>query len=163
MTQHSDWDNLLSEVGRGPYENTAIRLVPRLFRRHLGFTETVLFSYYRDGWHAKLKAMAKAVPDNQTVSAEELEDLLETDIVFTAKGPAGQDVYIVAEANDVIRARRRARILKRLIGPDDTNPCAVAVVIGKAISEDAQALLDEQDGSTGMVTFLMANGDAPDA
>ena len=102
------------------------------------------------------------------VSAEELEDLLETDIVFTAKGPRG-GMYVLAEAsltvqaNDVIRARRRAGILNRLIGPDDTNPCAVAVVIGKSISEDAQALLDEQDGSTGMVTFLMANGDAPDA
>lgn len=159
---------VLSEAAGAAYENTAIRLAPRLFRRHLGFTETTLFSHFTDGWHGSLKAMAKAVPNNPTVSAEELEDLLETDMVFTAKGPKGQ-VYVLAEAsltvqaNDVIRARRRARILNRLIGPEDSNPWTVAVVMGKAISEDAQALLIGQEGKNGMVTFLMANGDAPDA
>jgi hypothetical protein len=159
---------VLSEAAGAAYENMAIRLAPRLFRRHLGFTETALFSHYMGGRHSKLKAMTKAVPDNQTVSAEELEDLLETDLVFTANGPRGQ-VYVLAEAsltvqaNDVIRARRRARILNRLIGNEDTSPWTVAVVMGKAIGEDAQALLIGQEGETGMVTFLMANGDAPDA
>ena len=167
MIQPSNWDDLLSEVGRDAYENTAIRLAPRLFRRHLGLTETALFSHYSAGRHDKLKAMAKAVPGDQGVSSEELEDLLETDIVFTAEGPKGQ-LYVLAEAsltvqsNDVIRASRRSRILDRITGPGDANPPTVAVVMGKAISEDAQALLIEQSGETGMVTFLMANADAPE-
>ena len=159
---------VFSEAAGAAYENTAVRLAPRLFRRHLGITDADLFSHYREGRHGKLKAMAKAVPGNQGVTSEELEDLLETDIVFTAKGPKGQ-VYVLAEAsltvqaNDVIRARRRAGILDRITGPGDANPPTIAVVMGKAISEDAQALLIGQGSETGMVTFLMANADAPDS
>ena len=159
---------VFSEAAGAAYEQTAIRLAPRLFRRDLGLTDTALFSHYREGRHGELKAMAKVVSANQAVTAEELEDLLETDMVLTGKKPSGQ-VYVLAEvsltvqANDVIRAGRRARILNRIVGPTDTNPQTVAVVMGKAISEDAQALLNEQLGETEMVTFLVANDDAPDA
>ena len=158
---------VLSEAAGAAYENTAIRLAPRLLRRHLGFTETALFSHYPAGRHDKLKAMAMAVPGDQGVTSDELEDLLETDIVFTAQGPRGQ-VYVLAEASltvqaiDVIRARRRARVLHRIISPEDINPPTLAVVMGKAITEDAQALLFGQGSETGMVTYLMASADAPD-
>ena len=158
---------VFSEAAGAAYENTAIRLAPRLFRRHLGLTEAVLFGHYPVDQYRKLKAMAEIELSRQGVTSEEVEDLLETDMVFTAKGPNG-DVFIVTEAsltvqsNDVIRASRRSRILDRITGPGDANPPTVAVVMGKAISEDAQALLIEQSGETGMVTFLMANADAPE-
>jgi len=167
MTQPSDWDNLLAEIAGPAYENTAIRLAPRLFRRTLGLTDTALFSHYPEGRHGKLQDMAKAVSGNRTVTAEELEDLLETDMVFTANDPSGQ-VYVLAEAsltvqaNDVIRARRRARILDRIVGLEGANPPTVAVVMGKAISEDAQALLLGIGNDAGMVTFMMANADTQD-
>lgn len=159
---------VFSEAAGVAYENNAIRLAPRLFRRHLGLTGTTLFSHYPEGRHSKLKAMAEAVSGNPVVTDEELEDLLETDMVFTAKEPGGE-VYLLAEAsltvqaNDVIRARRRAGILNRVTGPGDINRRTVAVVMGKAISEEAQALLLGRGDETGMVTFLMANTDAPDA
>ena len=158
---------VFSEAAGAAYENTAIRLAPRLFRRHLGLTEAVLFGHYPVDQYRKLKAMAEIELSRQGVTSEEVEDLLETDMVFTAKGPNG-DVFIVTEAsltvqaNDVIRARRRSRILDRITGPGDANPPTVAVVMGKAISEDAQALLTGQGAETGMVTFLMANADAPE-
>ena len=158
---------VFSEAAGAAYENNAIRLASRLFRRHLGLNDAALFSHYPEGRHGKLQAMAKAVSGNQAVTAEELEDLLETDMVFTATGPNG-DAFIVAEAsltvqpNDVIRARRRARILDRIVGLEGVNPPTVPVVMGKAISEEAQALLFEQGDETGRVTFLMANAEAPE-
>ena len=160
---------VLSEAAGAAYENTAIRLAPRLLRRHLGLTETVLFSHYPEGRHGNLKAMAEAVPRDQAAASEALEDLMETDMVFKAKGLAGEDVYIVAEASltvqasDVVRARRRAETLNMIVGLSEVSTEAVAVVMGKSISEDAQALLIEQGDESGMVTFLMANADAPDA
>ena len=159
---------VFSEAAGVAYENNAIRLAPRLFRRRMGLTETALFSHYSEGRHGKLKAMAETGLGRQGVTSEEVEDLLETDMVFTAKGPNG-DVFIVVEAsltvqaNDVIRAKRRAGFLDRIAGVEGPNPSTVAVVMGKAISEDAQALLFGQGKATGMVTFLMANADAPDA
>ncbi len=158
---------VFSEAAGAAYENTAIRLAPRLFRRHLGLTDTALFSHYPEGQNGKLQDMAKAVSGNQAVTAEELEDLLETDMLFTAKEPSGQ-AYVLAEAsltvqaNDVIRARRRAGILDRITGLGNSKSTVIAVVIGKAISEDAQALLFEPGNETGIVTFLMANADAPE-
>ena len=158
---------VFSEAAGAAYENNAIRLASRLFRRHLRLTDTALFSHYPEGQHGKLQAMAKAVSGNQAVTAEELEDLLETDMVFTATGPNG-DVFVVAEAsltvqpNDVMRARRRARILDRIIDLGGTNSQTIAVVMGKAISEDAQALLFGQGDETGTVTFLLANAEAPE-
>ncbi len=159
---------VFSEAAGAAYENTAIRLAPRLFRRQLGLTGTVLFGHHPVDQYGKLKAMVEVELSRQGITSEEVEDLLETDMVFTARGPYG-DVFIVAEAsltvqaNDVIRARRRAGILDRITGPGDANPPTIAVVMGKAISEDAQALLIGQGSETGMVTFLMANADAPDA
>jgi len=167
MTQPSDWDNLLAEIAGPAYENTAIRLAPRLFRRHLGLTETALFSHFAADRHSSLKTMWQAASTAKRVTDEELEDLLETDMVFTANDPSGQ-VYVLAEAsltvqaNDVIRARRRARILDRIVGLEDANPPTVAVVMGKAISEDAQALLLGQGNDAGKVTFMMANADTQD-
>jgi len=111
--------------------------------------------------------MWQAASTAKRVTDEELEDLLETDMVFTANDPSGQ-VYVLAEAsltvqaNDVIRARRRARILDRIVGLEDANPPTVAVVMGKAISEDAQALLLGQGNDAGKVTFMMANADTQD-
>ena len=159
---------VFSEAAGVAYENNAIRLAPRLFRRRMGLAETALFSHYSEGRHGKLKAMAETGLGTQGVTSEEVEDLLETDMVFTGKAPNG-DVFIVVEAsltvqaNDVIRAKRRAGILDRIAGLEGPNPATVAVVMGKAISEDAQALLFGQGDETGTVTFLMANADAPDA
>lgn len=155
------------EAAGAAYENTAIRLAPRLFRRYLGLSETALFGHHPVDQFSKLKAIAEIGLSEQGITSEEVEDLLETDMVFTANDPRGQ-VYVLAEAsltvqaNDVIRARRRARILERIINLGDTTSRTIAVVMGKAISEEAQALLFEQGDETGMVTFLMANAEAPE-
>ena len=160
-------EGVLSEAAGAAYEHTAIRLAPRLFRRILGLTDTTLFSHQPTEQHGKLRAMAETPQQVGAVSSEEVEDLLETDMVFKAKGPAGE-VFIVVEAsltvqaNDVVRASRRAGTLNWIVAAAGLAPTVVAVVMGKAISEDAQALLAGQAGETGKVTFLAANADAPD-
>ena len=157
-----------SEIARVPYENTAIRLAPRLFRRQLGLTGTVLFSHQPVDQHHNLKSMADIVLGIHGISIDEVEDLLETDMVFRSKGSTG-DVYVVAESSitvqpsDVARAKRRAETLHRVVSHTAPETAVVAVVIGKTISQEAQALLDDPAGEAAKVTFLVANNESPDS
>ena len=159
---------VLSEAAGAAYENTAIRLAPRLIRRHFGLANTLLFSHQPVDQHSKLRLMGESALDDNVVTSEDLEDLMETDMVFKAKSATGE-VFILVEASltvqasDVVRAKRRAETLNRIVGHAELGTSPVPVVIGKAISEEAQALLIGQGGESGMVTFLTANGDAPDA
>ncbi len=115
------------------YERRVARIILRRPSRTIGLSQPQML---HTDWGETDAAFLDLLRDADTITDDEYEDLLASDIILTGQNAAGQNAYAVVEIGitvssiDVNRAARRARALAGAIGAACT-----AIVVGSEIPD----------------------------
>ncbi len=115
------------------YERRIARIICRRPSRTIGLTQPQLL---HTDWGETDTALLTLLSDADTITDDEYEDLLASDIILAGQNAAGQNAYAVVEIGitvssiDVNRAARRARALAGATGAACT-----AIVVGSEIPD----------------------------
>ena len=151
-TVSSRVDNLTGD----DYEGQAAHFGRRRLRDALQVEDVQLMYQYRRQGQERLRNLLSQDQAVQRPSKQDQDDLEDVDLIFWiysshAEGKELVSAHLVAEvsitikADDVVRARRRAKIL----GSCTTLPC-LAAVIGTAITPEAKSQLADDVTAVGM-------------
>ena len=115
------------------YERRVARIILRRPSRTIGLSQPQML---HTDWGETDAAFLDLLSDADTITDDEYEDLLASDIILAGQNAAGQNAYAVIEisvtvgSTDVNRAARRARTLTGAVGTECT-----AVVVGSEIPD----------------------------
>ena len=138
------------------YQGQAAHFGRRRIRDTLQVEDVQLMYQTRRQGEANLRNLLFQAATPHRPSKEDRDDLEDTALIFWVYGSSSEsqglvsahlvaEVSITIKANDVVRARRRARIL----GSCTTLPC-LAAVIGTAITPEARSQLGNDVTAVGM-------------
>ena len=133
------------------YERKVVKLATRAVRRYLDIRNAQLIHSITNLDNFHLANLLEQATDTSTISDDQADDLVRSDLILLGQTPAGEPAYAVAEVsvtideNDVDRAVQRSRILQTASGVGTQ-----AAVIGTVIS-DANRQRANADG----VTFIV--------
>ena len=128
------------------YEQRIVRRFRSIARRHLDINDVQVLQATGHPYAPELKAATDHAEDQNLIDYDEMETLDEADIIASGRRRNGSPVFVVVEVsetaddNDIDRAQERAAILQRA-----TQQAAVAVVIGKDISDTNRQRADQQE------------------
>ena len=145
---------LSGHVGRivgSDYEGVILRFIDRLLERKTDLVDLSVVGSARNGWEfPNMRQQNRDSAASGTISLTESLDLEMADAILDGRTPAGEKMFILAEASvtvltaDVETAIRRAQVLRKITGTRTT-----PAVIGVHIADDAR-----DAASTGDVILL---------
>ena len=127
------------------YENTVGKAIHGLAHRYLSLRRTRAIYSVRIGSNHEFVNLLNDAEDNGAISSEELDELLNLDLVLTARRPSDNaDIHVAAEISvtadqeDVQRAARRGQMLTKVV-----NQPVMPVVVSANVGDTLPRFADE--------------------
>ncbi len=127
------------------YERKVVKLATRAVRRYFDIRNAQLIHSITNLDNFHLANLLEQATDTSTISDDQADDLVRSDLILLGQTPAGEPAYAVAEVsvtideNDVDRAVQRARILQTASGVG-TQAAVIGTVISDANRQRANAV-----------------------